>query len=496
MFLVNALKNIKNIVSKNRLFISLLIAAGFLRLYRLGKFATFLSDQGRDAIIIKRILAFEHFPAIGAPSSLGQVYLGPFYYYLIAPFLAIFRLQPVGLVFGVASISIVGIIISYLIIKTVINKPTALYFVVLLTFSFININFARFSWNPNLLPLFAFLTLFFFYKALAGQNLLESFLFGAFLSFSIQLHYLAIFLVLPIALITLDFILSNSNESRLNLLKKILTSLVAFIFFSSPLLIFDLRHNFLNSKNFLKLYTENKIVSSESLFNRIIFSTQAFLKYILNLTLPSYVTGIIFILFVIGFIYILKKKANNLFLKIHLLNIFSFIFAFSFLNSFRHPHYFGQIYYSLFFVAAYFLSNQQKKLLFKYFLIPIFLILYLFFNAKNYYFILQEGGSQIEYSKEVADFLEKQIGGKPFNIATWPVDFTEDNFLYFLELKGLVPADRKKIEITDQLFVLCSKEPCQILDSPSWNISMFGKAKIDKIWKVRDLNIYKLVHEK
>ncbi len=494
MFLVKALKNIKNIVSKNRLFISLLVVAAFLRLYRLGKFATFLSDQGRDAIIIKRILAFEHLPAIGAPSSLGQVYLGPFYYYLIAPFLAIFRLQPVGLVFGVALISIVGIIASYTIVKTIINKPTALYFVVLLAFSFVNINLARFSWNPNLLPLFAFLTLFFFYKALAGQNLLESFLFGAFLSFSIQLHYLAIFLILPIVLITIDFVLSNN--SKLNLLKKILISLVAFILFSSPLLIFDLRHGFLNSRNFIKLYAENKIVSSESLLNRVVATTQAFLSYVFRLTPPSYLAGIIFILFVVGFFYILKKNTNNLFLKIHLLNIFLFIFAFSFLNSFRHPHYFGQIYYSLFLVTAYFLSKWQKNLVFRYFVIPVFFISYLFFNAKNYYFILREGGNQIEYSKEVANFLEKQIGNKPFNIATWPVDFTEDNFLYFLELKGLVPADRKKIEITNQMFVLCSKEPCQILDSPSWNISMFGKAKIDKIWRIRDLTIFKLIHAK
>jgi len=50
----------------------------FLRFYRLNDFAMFLSDQGRDAIIIKRILTGEHFPAIGAPTSVGQVYLGPF----------------------------------------------------------------------------------------------------------------------------------------------------------------------------------------------------------------------------------------------------------------------------------------------------------------------------------------------------------------------------------------------------------------------------------
>ena len=95
---------IKNILSNRVSKLTLLvfitaITAVFLRFYRLEELATFLGDQGRDAIILKRIIAFEHFPAIGAPSSLGQIYLGPFYYYLTAPFLLLFNFNPVGPVF-------------------------------------------------------------------------------------------------------------------------------------------------------------------------------------------------------------------------------------------------------------------------------------------------------------------------------------------------------------------------------------------------------------
>ena len=97
-----------SIVAKNQLAVLIIVIGAFLRLYRLPNFATFLSDQGRDAIIIKRIVTFEHWPAIGAPSSVGQIYLGPFYYYLMVPFLALFQLQPIGLAFGSAIISISG----------------------------------------------------------------------------------------------------------------------------------------------------------------------------------------------------------------------------------------------------------------------------------------------------------------------------------------------------------------------------------------------------
>ena len=72
----------------------LLLFGVFLRFWRLEGFVTFLGDQGRDAIVIRRILTGEHFPAIGAPTSIGQVYLGPFYYYFIAPWLLLFNFNP------------------------------------------------------------------------------------------------------------------------------------------------------------------------------------------------------------------------------------------------------------------------------------------------------------------------------------------------------------------------------------------------------------------
>src|SRR3989304_699109 len=96
------MRRILNILTKNWILISSLIIGVFLLFYRLENFVTFLGDQGRDAIVVKRILTGEHLPAIGAPTSVGQVYLGPFYYYFITPWLALFNFDPAGLAFGVA----------------------------------------------------------------------------------------------------------------------------------------------------------------------------------------------------------------------------------------------------------------------------------------------------------------------------------------------------------------------------------------------------------
>lgn len=468
------MRRIKNILTNEWLILLIIAVASFLRLYRLPEFTMFLSDQGRDAIIVKDIITFKHFPAIGAPTSLGQVYLGPFYYYLIAPFLLIFNFNPVGMSYGVAFLSIVGIILSYLIIRKEFDKLTSLFFLIIISFSSINIEQSRFSWNPNLLPFFAFFTLYFFYQLIKTNKIIYSILFGSFLSFSFQLHYLAVFLILPITLLTLI----NFKTFKKKLFSNFFIYLIAFIFFlffSSPLLIFDLRHQFLNTQNLLKLITQQEITHHYINISQIIFFT----------------------LSVITVIFSKKHKPLNNFLILNFLNIFLFSFGFSFLNSKPLLHYFSPIYLSLFLAIAIFLTFLKKVLprnITTIFTV-LFFILYVIFNAKNYDFLKQKANNQITHSKKVAEFLAEKIKNKPFNIATWPVEFSEDNYVYFLHLKGLYPADRKRVEITDQMFVLCNKEPCQILNSPSWNISMFGPAKIDKIWNVEGIKIFKLVHK-
>src|SRR3989344_8913644 len=185
----------------NRIFILILLFGILLRFYQLEGFVTFLGDQGRDAIILKRIVTFEHFPAIGAPTSAGQVYLGPFYYYFIAPWLLLFNFNPIGPAEGAAILSSIFILVNYIVVKKLFDRIVGLISSTLLTFSFVLIEFSRFSWNPNLLPLFSLLTAYATIFAVKRQKKLFYILAGSFFSFTIQLHYLALFLAPPIVVI-------------------------------------------------------------------------------------------------------------------------------------------------------------------------------------------------------------------------------------------------------------------------------------------------------
>lgn len=489
-------KDFKNIIisfSKDKYLLVLLpffFIGVFLRFYRLEEFAMFLADQGRDAIIIKRILTFEHWPAIGASTSVGQVYLGPFYYYFIAPWLLIFNYNPVGLAFGVAFFSSLFIIINYFIVKDLFNEKIALISSFFIAFSSVLIDFSRFSWNPNLLPLFSLLTIYFLIKSLKTQKKIFYFLFGSFLSFSIQLHYLALFLIPPTIIISIIRLIElKKKELRKQLILNQFFSLLSFFFFSLPLLIFDFRHDFLNSKNFLTLFKGSGSIISNKI-TELVITFEALNRYIFNFEMNRFFLIAILILFFISGIFLLFKKDNIRFF------IIFFLFSLGGISLYsgpKHAHYLGIVFPVYFIVLSFFLTINKSKV-FAYFLIPIFLLSYLFLNSKNYYFLKNKGNNQIEHARKVAQFLDRVINTEKFNFAVQPDGWQEDSYLYFLELKGKRPQDRRKLEIGDVMFVVCG-QPCDLYRTKSWNVTMFGQFKIDKEWLVDNVKIYKLVHK-
>lgn len=448
---------------------------------------TFLGDQGRDAIIIKRIITGEHFPAIGAPTSVGQVYLGPFYYYFIAPWLLLFKFQPIGLAFGVAIYSSFYLLVNYFIVKELFNKRISLISTLFLSFSSVLIDFSRFSWNPNLLPLFVLLTIYFAIKSLQTNKWHYFFLLGAFLSFSIQLHYLALFLIPAIGIIFLSSLYKKSVKQLISQFHNFLISVLSFIIFSSPLIIFDLRHNFLNSKLFLALFKSSG-TSFASKINSFFDSFYYLNFYSFNIILNKFFIYVLLVFLFIILFTLIKKSSN---LKTFLLIFFITIVGMSLYNGPKHPHYFGILFPLYFVIISYFLASLNQSSFGK-IMIVFFISGYIFLNFQKYYFLRNQPNNQIAHAEKVAQFLDKKIGKEKFNFAVQPDGDPEDAYLYFLELKGKVPLDRKKLEVGNEMFIVCGND-CDLKNTKSWNINMFGKFEISSEWSVEGVRIYKLI---
>lgn len=325
------IKLVPSILSKNNLpFIALLLTGAFFRLFRLQEFTVFLSDQGRDAIIVKDIVTLHHFPLIGAPTSIGQVFLGPAYYYLVAPFLLLFNFNPVGLVYGVVFYVLVGAIACYVIIKKEIDVHVALLFTFLVLFSSVQIELSRFSWNPNLLPLSAFFSLYFLYKLFEKHTLIYAILFGSFLGLAIQFHYLAL-LMLPAIGVFYGYNLITNTTIHKTLLqfKSILLYIVAplfsFIASISPLILFDLRHGFINVINFLKLFSEQKNTPHELLSTRVLNVNNAFFNLFFHTEFSVSMAVLIGVTIFVVYIIVSRTRKVPAFIHLNALVVFLFM---------------------------------------------------------------------------------------------------------------------------------------------------------------------------
>lgn len=486
-------------IKENPLFLIILVVSLGIRLYNFEPHLTFLGDQGRDAIIIKRIVTLEHLPLVGPPTSIGQVFLGPFYYYLVAPFLWLWNFSPVGLGYGVLILSILGTIVGTMIVGKYLGKWVALIFLYLISFSAVNIAFSRFSWNPNLLPIFSFFTLYYFYQFLTLQRFRDAFLFGMFFALSLQLHYVTAALVLPFIVLVILFHKSVTKDIRRFILA-LGTSIASFTFFFSPLIIFDLRHDFVNFQTFLKMFTSTDVVSSKnmSLLSRFMDTQGQFINHALQISFTQAQSlALLGVVFLIG-VYYFKKSKNNFFL-VYFVSFFGFLIGFSFLNSQRYEHYYGPAYISFYVVIASILIGQfrkKSKNIIATVLTAGILIVYTVTNYAGFNNIFAEGSRRVEYAQHIAQTITDHISGSPFQMVALPYTESDAPMRYFVERNGYVPLSESTISNPKELFVLCFPKKCDVLNNAQWQIAAFQDKKIATMWTVEDITVYKLIHKK
>ncbi|MDP3758811.1 MAG: glycosyltransferase, partial [Candidatus Daviesbacteria bacterium] len=197
------------------LLIGILVLAAFLRFYRLSEYMTFLGDEGRDAIVIKNMLVDYHFPLIGPPTSVGNIYLGPLYYYMMAVPMAIFYLNPVAATGMNAVIGVATIGLIYYLGKVWFGRAPGLIAAYLYAISPVTIIYSRFSWNPNPAPFFALLSVFSLYKVHQTGNFLWLVLTGLTVGAALQMHYLAAILIpITIAIWFYEVFLRRSKKLK------------------------------------------------------------------------------------------------------------------------------------------------------------------------------------------------------------------------------------------------------------------------------------------
>lgn len=253
------MRKLTRYIRKNKFEIFLLtiitLLAISLRFYKINELHFFTYDQARDDLIVKRILVDHKLTLLGPQSSMRGVYLPPFYYYTLVPILWLSKLNPISVDIYTALIGVLTVILVWYFCKEVFGKIPALITSVLYATSPLIVELSHRAWNPNTQPFFILLTLFFWYRLWITKKekylLLSSFSFG----YAVNLHYGALCLILIWLFFFFWFLIKSKKKGIVFL------SFFVLILFALPLLFFDLRHNFMLSKNIYQYFFADQQVS-------------------------------------------------------------------------------------------------------------------------------------------------------------------------------------------------------------------------------------------
>ena len=313
-----------------------IIAFFFLRFYLVEQRIIFNWDQARDAQVVSQILSGQ-LTLIG-PQVLGpdKFFLGPYFYYLLAPFYLLTRGLPTAMVWFLACYNLIFVALFWLIVKKLFSAKTALFALLLWAVNPSLVANDIISWNPVVIPL---ITIIIWYWCFLGfkendNRLVWPFL-GLTLGLGINFHFQMIFLV---PFVMLFFWL---NKQLVNS-KRIALAIIGFLVSFLPLILFDLRHNFLNSRLLAKFFANGQEVKNIIAWGPVL---RNFIHGFLGFNLPLVLVLIIFLLLALAlFLGNRRPKAKSFSQKFYLASFGLFLITlvgFSFYGDRPSEYYFN-----------------------------------------------------------------------------------------------------------------------------------------------------------
>jgi 4-amino-4-deoxy-L-arabinose transferase-like glycosyltransferase len=411
---------------------------------------------------------------------------------MAAPFLLLWRFDPIGPSYMVAIIGVATVFLLYKFLRDIAGLWPAFIASELYSCAPLIVRYSRSSWNPNPLPFFSLLIIYFLYLGFIKKKTAYYFYAGAAFGIAIQLHYLALILV-PISVI----ILLACGELK-KIPKIFFFSIIGFLITFSPFLLFEAKHNFPNFRTILEFVTRGSTVGIKT--SNIVWSTtnlgNIFLEYITSYTGTIYTKAAFWMLLAGAIAGLVINRKNKGIFNAYIIATIWFFGGLILLKSYKgqlYDYYFGAIFPSPFLLFGLIISLGWKNIIFKITSIAIFIIVIIFFIRHGFY--KTEPNRLILQTQTVADFVIDKTENKPFNFALMSDGNSDHAYRYFLEIKNHQPKPLEEI-ITDQLLVVCESAKCSPLGYPTWEIAGFGRAEIQNEWNLPNYNfkVYKLIH--
>lgn len=292
------------------LFILLFIG---IRSIHFSSYLNFSSDQAMFSTKALEIYKNKRITLIGPPTSINiqgrVIFQGSVIYYFLLLFLKLGNFDPIVSSYIFMVFCSLMIIPLYYGMKKLTNKNITLITIIIYTLLPFYINYTRFLWNPNFQ--FSFIPIFIFFLALALTNKKQQTLFLLILGILggiLTLFHFQFFLILVICFLYLII----KRTSWKNLLIFSLGIILGF----SPLILFELRNNFYNTRTIL-FFLKNKHTNTILNIQGHYFLSLSFIVIVLLLTSikrkisPIIVSVLFFTLLFISLIIYIPKPSHG-----------------------------------------------------------------------------------------------------------------------------------------------------------------------------------------
>ncbi len=478
---------IKILRNKRYLLIFLIWLVGFfLRVYRQGDLLGFYYDQGRDALEVRKIIQLENLPAIGPTTGLEGIFLGPFWFYLLAPFYLIGGGSPVIAAIGISLIESLSIILLYLFSRRFFDEKTAVLSSLLWAFSYYIIRSSRWFSNPSPLPFFTILLIWGLAEWLIKENYQWIWVVFLSLGISLQLEAASAIFYLP-AVLWLVWVYKPKIRKTVKT-KSFLIGLGIFFLLLIPQIGFEFKNNFLMTRNFVGFFTGKRNTDSGQSWalptagvvgDRINYYYGTFFtKLDPNLKL-ALIPAIIWLVILSFIIFKRRKKPSSL----HLIYIFwltPLILLLFFVGNYGNLYdYYLTGFFPLFFVLFGWLISQLPWL----FILPVLGYFFLANGRLNYHYLRAgvDGETHVTLGnqKQAIKWVCNDRGEADFNVDTYVPPVIPYAWDYLWIWYGGKLACQPSDEISDRLYTI-------------WEVDSSHPERLDK-WLERQAGIGKII---
>lgn len=480
--------------------IVIVVAAAVLRLYNLEDSQQFLGDQGRDSMVVSKIFKEADLVFIGPVTSVGNMYLGPLYYYFMVPFLWLSYPSPMGPIYAMAILGTITVALTYVVGKRMFGQRAGLIAAAFFAFSSVAITHTRFSWNPNPAPLPSLLMVYFTYLAWK-KNPKYWILVGLMFAILIQLHYVALITAGGAGIIWLISIAEKyraGKSLRLQLLSTLGAAGVVLLSMT-PLILFDLKHNGLNARAFTNIFTSENAFrakdssASISLLGKLLknFEGRAQLAW---LTVYFGNTPLVKSFLAISsgavawWLWSTRKKKPHAGIVL-LSYLAATIVGISLYNHDVYDHYITFIFPVVFLLYGAILSYILK--LNRYIGLALTIFIFAAFLTYNFSRMpYHDAGWKISDIQHTAEQIhEKVIPGEKYNIVLFSHsgDIDGQNYRYFLSTMENPPVSDAERDQTETLFIINEEKKLErVVDSPVYEIVVIPDKEPVEVFSIPD----------